>query len=178
MNLKNKSVLLIHGWGGKKEHHWLTWLESELLKRNYEVHFPKIPNAYNPKCDKWVAFINSHLATIKPDIVIAHSLGVLTWWHLYEKHHYEVEEIIAVSPPTFASFPTKMSSFFPLPNINLAAKTLQTIICAKNDPNIDQTDIKELSKKMNSHLLIKEEGEHLDHFSKVYTLYEVLEIIG
>ena len=177
MNHKDKRVLLIHGWGGKKELHWLSWLEKKLLERNYKVTFPKIPNNYNPNCEKWVNFMNAQLPTIRPDIVVAHSLGVLTWWHLYHKHDYKVQQIIAVSPPTFASFPSKMSSFFPLPQISFP-EDIQTIIYAKDDPNIERKSIQDLAHSMSSQLIEKSSGEHLDHFAKIYELQELLEIIA
>lgn len=177
MRSKEKNVLLIHGWGGKKKKHWLTWLEKELLNRHYTVSFPKIPNSYNPKCQKWVDFLHLHLTNFKPDIVIAHSLGALAWWHFYATKHFEVAQVIVVSPPTFASFPSKMSSFFPLPDITFDTN-IQTIICAQDDPNISIKNLKELAIQMNSRCIEKKEGEHLDHFSKVYELKEALEIIA
>lgn len=177
MNRSNKKVLLLHGWGGKKEKHWLSFIEKELLKSHYDVSFPKIPNQYNPNREKWVNYVENHLLDFKADIVIAHSLGVLTWWHFYHRSHYKLQQLIAVAPPTFPSFPSKMSTFFPLPDMSFD-EGVQTIIYAQNDPNIEQDKIKALALKMKSNLFIKKEGEHLDHYAKVETLPEVLKIIG
>jgi len=175
--MNKTKVLLLHGWGGKKEKHWLSYVEKELLARHYDVSFPKIPNQYNPNKDKWLRYIENYLLDFQVDIVIAHSLGVLTWWHLYHKNHYQVKQLIAVAPPTFASFPSKMSTFFPLPNITFD-EGIQTIIYAQDDPNIEPQTIKKLALKMKSRLVVKSEGEHLDHYAKVENLPELLEIIG
>lgn len=177
MDQRDKKILLLHGWGGKKEKHWLNDVQKELLQHHYDVRFPKIPNAYNPHKDKWVNYIEDYLLDFQPNIVVAHSLGVLTWWHLYHKNHYKLKRLIAVAPPTFASFPSKMSTFFPLPDITFN-QDIQTIIYAQDDPNIDQKNIQILAKQMNSGLVIKSEGEHLDHYAKVEKLPEVLEIIS
>ena len=174
---KTKKVLLIHGWGGKKDHHWLTWIEKQLLMRGDEVCFPQIPNKYNPNQKKWTLFIKEEVKNFQPDIVIAHSLGALTWWHFYHQNDYQLEQLICVSPPTFSSFPSKMSTFFPLPTIKFN-QGVQTIIYALDDPNIDEKLLRKLAKNMNSDLIEKESGEHLDHFSKTVKLSEVLEIVS
>jgi predicted alpha/beta hydrolase family esterase len=172
-----KSVLLLHGWGGKKETHWLSWLETLLIQNAYEVLFPKIPNNYNPNLDKWMVQIEKYVTEFQPDTVVAHSLGALAWWHYQERSNYHLETLISVAPPTFASFPSKMESFFPLPQIHFN-ETQHTIIYAKDDKNIIANDINKLIADTNITVIKRANGEHLDHYSNTYELNELLTILN
>jgi predicted alpha/beta hydrolase family esterase len=176
IDLDKKTVLLLHGWGGKKEHHWLTWLELTLKDQNYPVHFPKIPNNYNPNLKKWLLHIDNYVKDIQPKIVITHSLGCLAWWHYCAQTGYEANKNISVAPPTFASFQSKMKSFFPLPD-PLPILHEHTIIYAKDDPNIKEDILRIWAEKMQAKVVRRKSGEHLDHFSKTQTLPEVLKFL-
>ena len=171
-----KKVLLLHGWGGKNEEHWLTWLEDELLKKDIEVFYPKIPNNYNPKCQKWVNHIADYVKEFDPTIVIAHSLGALAWWHFYVQSHHQVTRLYSIAPPTFESFPSKMKSFFPLPEVDFTHQE-HTIIYAKDDPNIKIDDLLKIAKDSHTTLYEKASGGHLDHYTKTFRLDELLDWI-
>ena len=171
-----KKVLLLHGWGGKNEDHWLTWLEAELIKKEIPVFFPKIPNNYNPKCQKWVNHIAEYVKEFQPTIVIGHSLGALAWWHFYQQTSYKVSQVISIAPPTFESFPNKMKSFFPLPTV-VFDENIHTIVYAKDDPNIKQEDLENIAKKSHSKLIQRPTGGHLDHYTKTRRLEALLDWI-
>ena len=176
-NLRNPRVLLLHGWGGKKENHWLTWIESELHTRNIVTFFPKIPNNYNPNLTKWLTHIDHYINDFKPTIVIAHSLGAVAWWHYQTNNAYPLEKLISVAPPTFASFPAKMSTFFPLPKPLFREKS-HTTIYALDDRNIDASTLQDIAMLNKITLYTKDRGEHLDHFSKTSTLEELLKVLN
>jgi predicted alpha/beta hydrolase family esterase len=170
--MNHKKVLLLHGWGGKKEKHWLTWLEVKLQEKNYEVYFPKIPNNYNPNLTRWLTHIDTFVKTFDPEIVIAHSLGALAWWHYQTQNNYPLAKFISVAPPTFPSFPAKMQSFFPLPDLcNLESE--HTIIYAVDDKNIEI----EVLQKIEANSIERKSGEHLDHFSGVIELQEITTLL-
>lgn len=167
-----RKVLLLHGWGGKKAKHWLTWIETELKQRSFEVCFPKIPNNYNPDLNRWLKHIKRYVGECQPDIVIAHSLGALAWWHYMQRSGYRPQRLFSVAPPTFSSFPQKMDSFFPWRKLDFQGVE-HTIIYALDDPNICVGELKKRALPFTISLVEKERGEHLDHFSHTLTLPEL-----
>lgn len=74
-----KQVLLIHGWGGKRPEHWLTWLQKELEKRGYEVFFPHLPRDDIPQKNEWLKEIFAlPIRWNDEPILVGHSLGCPT----------------------------------------------------------------------------------------------------
>src|SRR3989344_157624 len=49
-----KRVFIIHGWDGYPEEGWFPWLKKELEARGFEVFVPQMPEAGNPRIQKWV----------------------------------------------------------------------------------------------------------------------------
>ncbi len=50
-------VVLVHGWRGAKQGHWMHWLEKELKTRDVDVVFPTLPNPDLPKQGEWVSVL-------------------------------------------------------------------------------------------------------------------------
>jgi len=71
-----KRVFIIHGWDGYPEEGWFPWLKKELESRGFEVFVPQLPDAVNPRINKWVQEI-TEIAGV-PDrqtYFVGHSMG-------------------------------------------------------------------------------------------------------
>ena len=49
-----KRVIIVHGWSGYPEEGWFPWLKAELEKKGFEVNVSEMPDADNPRIEKWV----------------------------------------------------------------------------------------------------------------------------
>ena len=161
------NILFIHGWGGKRTHYWMPWLQKELEALGHTTISPQIPNSYNPKKDKWVRHIKEYVDDFMPDVVVTHSIGALAWWHFQEQYNYALKAQLFVAPPTHASF-TKIESFFPLPTQFNLQEAL--VIAAEDDTNIDTETLLALCAEQKIPLEMLRSGGHFDPFSKQLTL--------
>ncbi len=71
-------VILIHGWGGNPDIHWLPWVKNELELKGFSVSVPQMPNADFPNQQEWVEEITRAVGTPSKDTYfITHSLGAI-----------------------------------------------------------------------------------------------------
>ena len=83
-----KRILIIHGWGNERPiGHWHRLLATQLRKQGHIVAYPQLPDTELPSLDKWLAVLKVELDMLRDAgdgelIVIAHSLGCLTWLHI------------------------------------------------------------------------------------------------
>ena len=83
-----KRILIIHGWGNERPvGHWHRLLATQLRKQGQIVAYPQLPDTELPSLDKWLAVLKVELDMLRDAgdgelIVIAHSLGCLTWLHI------------------------------------------------------------------------------------------------
>lgn len=71
-----KRVFIIHGWEGYPKEGWFPWLKKELEQRSFEVFVPQMPDADNPRIEKWVSVIAEVVGV--PDgqtYFVGHSMG-------------------------------------------------------------------------------------------------------
>ncbi|MBU1255710.1 alpha/beta hydrolase, partial [Patescibacteria group bacterium] len=57
--MKQKRIIIIHGWEGSPEREWLPWIRKELEKRDFNVIIPEMPNPEEPRIKEWVNHISS-----------------------------------------------------------------------------------------------------------------------
>ncbi len=72
----NKRVIIVHGWEGTPEDGWFPWLKRELEARGFSVSVPQLPDAENPRIDKWISKLAETVGT--PDThtyFVGHSMG-------------------------------------------------------------------------------------------------------
>ena len=84
-------VLIIHGWTNRRpEGHWQRRLAAALRDQGHVVSYPQLPNAEEPVLSEWLEDTVAELQQLaelteranEPLIVIAHSLGCVTWMHI------------------------------------------------------------------------------------------------
>jgi len=145
-------VLLLHGWGGSEDPHWQAWLTGELAKRHYPVHFPRLPDMYNPKKKSWIKRVDKILEEFTPDIVVCHSLGCILWFHMIKELTKlpHIKQLVLVSPPSFQTEIPKIESFFPVPEVEHLNADHTVIIGSDNDPYVSLEEIEALASRYNA----------------------------
>ncbi|OGZ13471.1 MAG: hypothetical protein A2942_01355 [Candidatus Lloydbacteria bacterium RIFCSPLOWO2_01_FULL_50_20] len=71
-----KRVIIAHGWEGSPKEGWFPWLTQALEARGFEVHIPALPDADNPRIEKWIPKLQEVIGT--PDeqtYLVGHSMG-------------------------------------------------------------------------------------------------------
>ena len=79
MTTIHKRVFIVHGWDGYPEEGWFPWLKKELEAKGFKVFVPQLPDAGNPRIQKWVPALTK--AVGNPDqqtYFVGHSIGCQT----------------------------------------------------------------------------------------------------
>ncbi|MFH1142838.1 MAG: alpha/beta hydrolase [Candidatus Uhrbacteria bacterium] len=71
-----KKVIIIHGWDGFPEEGWFPWLKSELEDRGIKVIVPQMPDADEPRINKWIPAIRDVGQIDENTYFVGHSMGV------------------------------------------------------------------------------------------------------
>jgi len=177
--MQNKKVLILHGWGGSPYPHWQAWLATELIKQNYEVSFPSLPNRDFPKFQEWIDFTQKEVEHFNPDIVVCHSLGNILWFHLLQRINIKtIDKLLLVAPVRKECNIEELGSFFPyeVPRDLHAKKAL--MIVSTNDIYLNLHEANELQHELNINMSILEDAGHINEESGFGPLNEVLEWIN
>lgn len=77
--LKDKKIIIIHGYTSSPEKNWFPWLKSQLELLGASVIVPKMPNSQDPDPECWLQHLNGYQIDIdKNTFFIGHSLGCVT----------------------------------------------------------------------------------------------------
>lgn len=158
-----KKVLILHGWGGSDFPHWQAWSASELIKENYTVSFPQLPNKDFPDFNEWIEYLEKEFNHFKPDIVVCHSLANILWFHFVNKFNIEpIEKLMLVAPVTQKCDIEELKTFFPYPIVNnLKAKEI-IMVGSTNDPYMSVDEAIDLQSSLNIGLKILEDAGHIN----------------
>lgn len=158
----SKKVLIIHGWGGSPTPHWQSQLEDALLKDNYEVSFPTLPNLHFPILNEWKEYIKKEVEVFQPQIVVCHSLGNIVWLHLIQELDIQLEKLLLVAPVRYDCNIKEVETFFPYPYPkDLKAKDV-SLVASSNDPYMNQDEVKEFKNKFNIKLEVFNNAGHIN----------------
>ena len=162
----DKKVLFLHGWGGSDYPHWQSWSASELIKLNYTVSFPKLPNKFFPNLDVWLETLKNEFDHFKPDIVVCHSLANILWFHFVNKFNIqEIKKLMLVSPVKQNCNIKEIETFFPYPIVsNLKAKEI-IMVGSTNDKYMSVEEIIQLQSELNIGLKILDDAGHINEDS-------------
>lgn len=157
-----KRVLIIHGWGGSSYPHWQAHLASDLIKDNYIVSFPNLPNMDNPDIKEWKNFISKEIEHFKPEIVVCHSLGNILWFHIINTLDIYLEKLLLVAPVRKTCDIEEVKEFFPYQSPkDLKAKEVQ-LIASTNDQYMNLDEVYSLQKDLNVPLKVFDNAGHLN----------------
>lgn len=147
-----KRVFIVHGWGGSPNNDWLPWLKTILLKKNYDVKVPFMPDTENPQIEPWVNKLSETVGNLKNgDIFIGHSVGCQTILRFLESTTGKIraEKVFLVAPwKTVANLEAKEYEKIAQPwtnqpidfnKIRLRAKAFVAIF-SDNDPFVSLED--------------------------------------
>lgn len=160
--MTNKKVLILHGWGGSDYPHWQAWTAAELIKENYTISFPTLPNRDNPTLKEWLDTLKSEFDHFKPDIVICHSLANILWFHFVNTYDIKtIEKLMLVAP--VSKVPIEgVESFYPYPIVeDLKAKEI-IMVGSTNDPYMGVDEAIELQSSLNIGLKILDDAGHIN----------------
>ncbi|MDP3685490.1 MAG: alpha/beta hydrolase [bacterium] len=74
-----KRVFIVHGWDGYPEEGWFPWLKKALEAKGFEVFVPQLPDAGNPRIEKWVPKLAKVVGTAdEQTYFVGHSIGCQT----------------------------------------------------------------------------------------------------
>lgn len=98
--MKQKTVIIIHGWDGNPETGWFVWLEKELKKKGFNVIKPIMPNPASPKITPWVKKLSEIAKKTDEDIIlIGHSIGCQAIMRYLETSKAKkVSKVIFIAP--------------------------------------------------------------------------------
>lgn len=157
-----KKVLILHGWKGSFFPHWQAHLAADLIKENYVVSFPQLPNMDAPMLDEWKAFIKKEVEHFAPNIVVCHSLANITWFHLIEELDIQLDKLMLVAPVRQTCDIEALKSFFPYP-VPTDLKSHEVIMAASdNDPYLSLEEAIQLQQKLNVGMKIMENAGHIN----------------
>ena len=158
-----KRVLILHGWGGSDYPHWEAHTARELIKDNFIVSFPELPNKDFPDLQEWLNFLEKEFNHFKPDIVICHSLANMLWFHFIDKFKIkEIDKLMLVSPVSQNCEIDELKTFFPYPiNKDLKSKDIIMVGCTI-DNYMSQDEILDLQSQLNIGLKILENAGHIN----------------
>lgn len=157
-----KRVLILHGWGGSLYPHWQAHLAADLIKEDYVVSFPSLPNRDFPNVNEWKDFIKKEVEHFKPNIVVCHSLANMAWFHCLEELDISLDKLMLVAPVRQTCDIEAIKSFFPYPIPN-DLKSKEVIVAASdNDPYMSLEEAIQLQQKLNVGMKIMENAGHIN----------------
>ncbi|HJE03162.1 hypothetical protein AAX26_00241 [Aliarcobacter thereius] len=159
--MSRKRVLILHGLNGSDFPHWQAHLASDLIKDNYVVSFPLLPNKNSPNLNEWKEFIKDEIKHFKPQIVVCHSLANILWFHICEELDISLDKLMLVAPVRNKEL-EEAKSFFPYP-VPKNLKSKEAIIAAStNDPFMSIEEAINLQSKLNIGMKIMENAGHIN----------------
>ena len=85
-------MVILHGWTNRRpEGHWQRNLAAALRQQGHQVFYPQLPSTDHPRFADWAEVALGELSLAREAnrgeeiIVIAHSLGSVTWLKLVEQ---------------------------------------------------------------------------------------------
>jgi predicted alpha/beta hydrolase family esterase len=135
-----QEFLIIHGLEGSGPEHWQTWLVGRLRDRGFDVAYPSLPEADNPRVGPWLDTLDAELGRLRlaETTVLCHSLGSLLWLHhAARRKARRVGRALLVAPPQPDEEDSQSPGFRPVPldREGVASAARETrLVCSTNDP--------------------------------------------
>lgn len=187
-----KKAYIIHGWDGSPQEPLIEWIRIELIKLNYNVIVPKMPNPNKPKIKNWVDKIKEITNSLNNnDIFIGHSIGcqailrylenindnifidkiiLIAPWITLDKNTIKEEgdEIIKIAKPWMET-PINYNKI--KPHVNEIISLFST-----NDPYVPLSNSKIFKKELDSKIIKLNNKGHFDEAS-ISELPELIKLL-
>ncbi len=157
----SKRVLILHGLNGSSYPHWQAQLAMDLIKDDFVVSFPCLPNKNNPNLDEWKKFLKEEINHFKPDIIVCHSLANILWFHICDELDIKLDKLMLVAPVRNETIEDAKSFFpYPMPK-DLKAKEI-IMAASTNDLYMSLEEAIKLQSKLNIGMKIMENAGHIN----------------
>ena len=175
------NFFLIHGAYGHSEENWFPWLKNKLEKLGHTVYVPKFPTPKGQTLENWMKVFDEYIHLVDENTVfIGHSLGPAFILSVLEKIDKPVKACFFASPalgtlgnPTFGSINESfVRKEFDWIKIKKNCEKFYAYI-GDNDPYIPLKNAKLMTDKLDSELVLIENGGHLNE-SAGFTKFEKL----
>lgn len=179
-----KNALILHGVEGFVGNHWQQWLHDELVKKDYKVLMPTLPNAMKPDRVEWLKFVKGLVGDVDFSelVLIGHSLGVVTALDLIEGEVRKINCLVSVSG--FAiDYGAELNSYFMKVREIDFEKVRELIgkayvIYGDDDPYVPQNVLHDLARELGVEPVVVKKGGHLNTdfgYTQFPLLLELLE---
>ena len=103
-----KSAYILHGCCDRDEyysadhpspsnHHWIPWLQKQLLIKGYNCQTPDMPTPYKPVYEEWLSIFET-LPVDEHATLIAHSCGCGFFLKWLNKSGARIDKLVLVAP--------------------------------------------------------------------------------
>ena len=184
-----KRVFIIHGWEGYPEENWFPWLRSELETKGFEVFVPQLPDAENPRIEKWVRAVAKTVGVVdEGTYFVGHSIGCQTIARFLEN---QSEGVKAGGAIFVAGFFRKITNLEEDPETQETAEhwlnspvnlskvkshlTKSVAIFSDNDEYVSLDNVDDFRDKLGSKIIIQKNKGHFNTKAGVTELPVVLE---
>lgn len=178
-----KKVFMIHGFQGRPNSNWFTWLMEELSKESIYACALPMPTPDVPVKSEWVKVINEAVGIPREGIfLVGHSLGVpaiLRYLESLDKDS-KIGGVVLASGLTslikevgYENVNKFIETTFDFEHIKNTCKNF-VVIHGDNDENVPFSDAEFLADKLSCKLISIPNGGHLNGPDGFYKLPEAL----
>lgn len=157
----SKRVLILHGLSGSDYPHWQSHLAIDLIKNNYIVSFPELPNKNCPDLEEWKEFLKKEIEHFKPQVVVCHSLANILWFHICDELNITLEKLMLVAPVRNEEL-KEAKTFFPYKIVEDLKSKEVIMAVSTNDPYMSLEEAITLQSKLNIGMKIMEDAGHIN----------------
>jgi len=179
-----KKVYLIHGFEGKPNGGWCTYIMRELAKQDIYACSLSMPSPEKPILSEWLNEIKQYIdREINDEIyLIGHSLGGTTILRYLEKFDSQnIKGVIMVSAPCVNKKESSRISEFLREDFNwsiIKNKVNKVVVIhGDDDPSVPISDAEKIIKELEGELIVIKNGKHLNGGAGFTELSELLESI-
>lgn len=163
-----KRAIIVHCWGGNPDYCWYPWVKSELEKKGFEVTVPAMPDADNPRLEKWLSHLESVVG--EPDdelVMVGHSIGTVAILRYLEtlSDDERIDKVILVAGFTDPIGFKELENFFEKPldfsAIKRRSKDGFVAIQSDNDQYVSEQYGVRLRDELGAKLVVKHGAYHM-----------------
>lgn len=139
----SRAFLVLHGYTNRRPvGHWQRRLVEALRADGELAVYPALPDTDDPRLDDWLEAVRTELELLPSGaerVVVAHSLGAITWLHLAQRGEVQppVDRVLLVAPPGPSGLASELPRFVlpPLDGAAVRAAARDTLVVGSDaDP--------------------------------------------
>jgi uncharacterized protein len=160
MRAAEANILIVPGYLNSGPDHWQNRWEKKLSTARRAVQRDFV----HPDCAEWTGAIRRDiLASTKPAVLVAHSLGVIAALHAAQQLGGKIAGAFLVAPPSeevIREMPAVDSAFLPIPRARLSFPA--TIVGSSDDPYAEAAFARQLAEDIGAHFIDAGAAGHIN----------------